>query len=124
MKAGSDTSCVFEPRFRITCGSDIAMGPGKARLLRLVKQTGSISEAARQMQMSYMRAWTLIRTMNGCFREPVIATSRGGEKRGGATLTPTGERLLELYERLQTDAMASTAKTRLAITALLNKRSR
>jgi molybdate transport system regulatory protein len=114
----------FEPRFRITYRDKIALGPGKARLLRLVKDTGSISEAARRMEMSYMRAWTLIRTMNSCFREPVITTKRGGEERGGAELTQMGERLLGLYELLETQAMESTAKTRFALTAFLRNSKR
>jgi molybdate transport system regulatory protein len=122
MKAKS--TCAFQPRFRITCGSKIAVGPGKARLLRLVKEKGSISEAARQMQMSYMRAWTLIQTMNRCFREPVIMTTRGGEGRGGAKLTTVGERLLELYETLETQALQSTARTRSALLKLLKRLDR
>jgi molybdate transport system regulatory protein len=117
-------SWAFQPRFRITCGERIAVGPGKARLLRLVKETGSISEAARRMEMSYMRAWTLIRTMNACFREPVITTKRGGRDRGGAKLTHTGERLLGLYELLEAEALDSTAKTRSAIAVLLKQLQR
>ena len=41
-------------------GKKIAFGPGKAVLLKLVEETGSISEAAKRMEMSYMRAWSLI----------------------------------------------------------------
>jgi molybdate transport system regulatory protein len=121
MKRKPNIAWAFQPRFRILCDEDIAIGPGKARLLRLVKETGSISEAARQMKMSYMRAWTLIRTMNVCFREPVITTKRGGEDRGGAKLTRTGERLLQLYELLETEALENTAKTRSAIKVLLKQ---
>jgi molybdate transport system regulatory protein len=119
MKGKPNTTWIFQPRFRITHGENIAIGPGKACLLRLVKETGSISQAARKMNMSYMRAWTLIRTMNHCFRQPVITASRGGENHGGARLTPTGERLLGLYQLLDTEAMQSTAQTRSAITRLL-----
>jgi molybdate transport system regulatory protein len=98
---------------------NIALGPGKARLLRLVRETGSISEAARQMNMSYMRAWSLIRTMNNCFCSPVIATKRGGQERGGARLTATGERVLNLYEQLERRFLASTKSVRSGIAALL-----
>jgi molybdate transport system regulatory protein len=88
-------------RVRVTCGKDVAIGPGKAELLALVDETGSISEAARRMEMSYMRAWTLIQTMNQCFKEPLVASARGGKRGGGATLTATGRRALQLYQEME-----------------------
>ena len=63
---------------------DIALGPGKVDLLTLIKKTGSIREAAERMHMSYMRAWTLIKTMNACFKEPLVEAVRGGKEGGGA----------------------------------------
>ncbi len=107
------------PRLRIVLGSQIAMGPGKAELLGLVRETHSIAEAARRMGMSYMRAWSLIQTMNGCFREPVVLTRRGGSARGGARLSKTGERLLTLYQGLETEFLAASADTRRRMAALL-----
>lgn len=85
---------------RITLGSDIAIGPGKAELLEGIRETGSIAAAGRRMKMSYKRAWTLIDSMNACFREPVVETSRGGHAHGGATLTATGEAVLASYQRM------------------------
>ena len=105
-------------------GKDIALGPGKVALLQLVRDTHSISEAARQMEMSYMRAWSLIQTMNRCFTEPVISTTRGGRERGGASLTNTGDRLLTLYERLEAECLAASEATRQEIVTLLKKPSR
>jgi len=99
------------------------MGPGKAQLLGLVRDTGSISEAARQLEMSYMRAWLLIQTMNRCFRKPVIKTARGGLVRGGASLTETGQQVLALYERLNAECLAASKKTRKNIASLLKKKS-
>jgi molybdate transport system regulatory protein len=66
-----------------------------------VKETGSIRTAAEQMHMSYMRAWTLIRTMNACFKEPVVEAVRGGKEGGGATLTKTGDEAILLYRDLE-----------------------
>ncbi len=88
---------ILHPRLRITCGADIALGPGKVKLLELVAQTGSIAKAARRMQMSYMRAWTLLKTMERCFRQPLIEAVRGGSARGGTRLTATGAKVLALY---------------------------
>ena len=91
----------LRPRWRITRGNKIAFGPGKADLLDLISQTGSIGEAASRMDMSYMRAWSLIREMNKGFRQPLVASARGGRAHGGAELTGIGRRVLELYRRME-----------------------
>src|ERR1700728_3507289 len=80
----------IQPRFRVRLGKDIAFGPGKADLLEQVRETGSIAEAAEQLGMSYMRAWTLIKTMERCFAEPLLKVSRGGAEHGGAKLRANG----------------------------------
>ena len=95
----------LRPRFRITRGSKIAFGPGKADLLAGIAKTGSIGAAAARMGMSYMRAWSLIQEMNQCFKQPVIESARGGYKHGGAELTLSGRRILELYRRMENDSL-------------------
>jgi molybdate transport system regulatory protein len=104
---------------RVTRREEIALGPGKAELLALVKETGSINEAARRMGMSYMRAWTLIKTMEQCFKQPLVKVSRGGAKHGGAELTNTGKRVLELYREMERDSLTATARTRREMAKLL-----
>src|SRR5439155_2293811 len=91
----------LQPRLRVKHRADIAVGPGKVELLAIVARTGSLNEAAKQIGMSYMRAWTLLQTMNGCFREPLVETARGGKDGGSTRLTETGARVLALYERMQ-----------------------
>jgi len=95
----------LRPRMRVLCGEDIALGPGKVDLLALIGETGSIREAAERMGMSYMRAWTLVKTVNACFREPLVMASRGGKERGGAVLTETGRRALKLYQELEVQSL-------------------
>jgi molybdate transport system regulatory protein len=51
--------------------------------------------------MSYMRAWKLLQTMNACFREPLVDTSRGGSGHGHAALTGTGRAALTLYRCME-----------------------
>lgn len=97
------------PRIRVTRGSTIILGPGKADLLEAIRDTGSIRAAATRLEMSYMRAWSLVRTMNASFREPVIARARGGAGRGGTTLTRLGERILALYREMDRRATRSIA---------------
>jgi molybdate transport system regulatory protein len=98
----------FKSLFRIYLGNEIALGPGKIELLRHIAETGSISEAARRMEMSYNRAWLLVRTMNRCFREPLVLASRGGDEHGGAQLTKCGEEVLALYHRLELKFVTAT----------------
>jgi molybdate transport system regulatory protein len=119
MKKKSASKISLSPRFRIMGGKRIAFGPGKADLLRLVEETGSIGEAAKRMEMSYMRAWSLIQTMNACFKEPVITAARGGHQRGGAEVTATGHRVLELYQRMETDSLQAVRKDWATLQALL-----
>lgn len=97
----------LRPRLRVQCGAETALGPGKADLLEQVDRAGSLAAAAAAMGMSYMRAWTLVKTMNACFREPLVALSRGGPARGGATLTPAGREALALYRTMEAAALAA-----------------
>ena len=118
-KPSATGSPTLHPRFRITRGKEIAFGPGKAELLALVAETGSIGEAASRMDMSYMRAWSLVQTMNTCFKEPVIEAVRGGHERGGAELTETGRRVLELYQQMETDGLKAVQADWRALQKLL-----
>jgi len=87
------------PRWRLTRGTQIALGPGKADLLEAIGRTGSISSAARSLGMSYRRAWLLVETMNRCFASPLVATSRWRGR--GARLTEDGRSVLGLYRRIE-----------------------
>jgi molybdate transport system regulatory protein len=98
------SKCV-RPRLRIQCGEEIALGPGKIDLLAIISETGSIRKAAEAMNMSYMRAWTLIRTMNACFKTPLVEALRGGKEGGGARLTRTGSRVFALYRRMEESSL-------------------
>ena len=105
---GGMSKAQIRPRLRVFLGQEIALGPGKMELLEALRETGSISEAARRLEMSYMRAWTLIRTMNRCFKKPLVSSQRGGVRGGGAALTPTGKKALALYRRMNADCLRAT----------------
>jgi len=89
---------------RIEFGPEQRIGPGKVRLLELVGETGSISAAAREMDMSYRRAWLLIDEMNRMFKEPVIAAVTGGPHGGGADLTDLGQNVIATYRAVEADS--------------------
>ena len=88
-------------RVRLLLGEDIAFGPGKADLLEAIRRAGSISAAAKTLDMSYRRAWMLVETMNSCFQSPLVKSAKGGRGGGGAEVTPAGLVVLEAVRRLQ-----------------------
>jgi molybdate transport system regulatory protein len=98
-------------RLRIQRDDEIALGPGKVDLLENIAATGSIAEAAKRMDMSYMRAWTLIKTMDQCFRKPLVEPSRGGQRHGGTRLTKTGAAAVALYRKMEESGAAAATKS-------------
>ena len=111
----------LEPRIRILLGSSIAIGPGKAALLQAISETGSIAAAGRRMGMSYRRAWLLAKTMNACFREPLIEAAKGGVGGGGARLTVMGQEVLSLYRAMEDHAVTAVAADMTKLRALMVK---
>ncbi len=107
------------PRLRVLLGAAIAIGPGKADLLDAIAANGSISAAAKRMGMSYRRAWLLVDTMNGCFRGPLVASTRGGAGGGGAQLTPLGVEVLARYRDMEAKALDSLDEDLTAFTKLM-----
>jgi len=112
------------PRLRVLMHDEIALGPGKADLLEHITKTGSLSEAARTMKMSYMKAWLLVQVMNRCFRQPLVTLERGGRKGGGTQLTETGKEALELYRGMEKAAAKAMDPSWKRMQALLRSRSR
>jgi molybdate transport system regulatory protein len=94
-------------------------GPGKAELLERIRDTGSISAAGRQMEMSYKRAWMLVETMNAAFREPLVDSMRGGAGGGGARLTEAGKEVLRHYRAVEDQALAAARRDIEALEAML-----
>lgn len=108
-------------RLRVTRGDDIALGPGKIALLEAIARTGSITNAAKALGMSYRRAWLLVDTMNRNFKAPLVEAGAGGPHGGGATLTSLGQDVVARYRRIEaTAAHAASADIR-GIEALLRK---
>jgi molybdate transport system regulatory protein len=94
---------------RIVGAGAPAMGPGKAELIERIAQTGSISAAARDMGMSYRRAWQLVESLNATYREPVVVTAVGGQRGGGATVTPYGRQIALQFRSMEEKASAAIA---------------
>jgi molybdate transport system regulatory protein len=90
-------------RFRIDFGEYSSVGPGKISLLEAIRDTGSLSKGARNIGMSYRRAWLLVESLKESFGEPVTVASKGGKTGGGMLVTEFGEALIANYRALEQD---------------------
>jgi len=76
------------------------LGMGRVALLEGIRETGSITGAAKRLKMSYRRAWELVESMNRQSPEPLVTASTGGKGGGGATLTDAGEKAIAAFKRM------------------------
>ncbi|MCE2483010.1 MAG: LysR family transcriptional regulator [Alphaproteobacteria bacterium] len=115
----ADASQHLRPQIRILFGSATTLGPGKARVLETIAETGSISATARELGMSYRRCWMLVDSLNRCFCEPVITTATGGANGGGAALTGFGREIIRRYRDIEVKAAHSVRSDIDALCALM-----
>lgn len=90
----------IKSRIWIEADNNVLLGEGRVRLLKAVQETGSLSKAAKSLNMSYKKAWTLIDATNKSAKEPIIITSIGGKGGGGAQITPYGQRMIQVFEEI------------------------
>ena len=79
-------------------------GQGPFELLSRVATTGSLRHAAADMDMSYSKAWHLVRTLEGRLGFPLLERRVGGSEGGGSGLTEDAKELVRRYEALLTEA--------------------
>lgn len=89
------------------------IGSGGARLLLAIDATGSLREAARRSGMSYRYAFKRVDLMN-LRLGGVVKMRRGGVDKGGAELTPLGQKLLKNYSEIQAEVEKVIEKHRLS----------
>jgi molybdate transport system regulatory protein len=106
-------------KIRLRHGDLFAMGPGKADLLEAIQATASIAAAGRKLGLSYWKTRHLLEEMNQCFRLPVVATSKGGDKGGGARVTEIGLAALDQFRAMEAAAGSAIADRVTAFQALL-----
>jgi molybdate transport system regulatory protein len=86
---------------RISGPDEPFLGPGRIELLQRIAATGSINKAAKEMGMSYKKAWMMVQSLNRQVKTPLILTQTGGEQGGGAHLSAAAEELIQAYQALQ-----------------------
>lgn len=76
------------------------LAEGRIALLKEIIVSGSISAAAKQMNMSYKKAWEMINTMNKSAEQPLVVRISGGAGGGGTRVTDEGLKMIQLFEKL------------------------
>lgn len=94
---------------RINLDPEGRIGPGKIALLEEISSSGSISAAARAMDMSYKRAWYLVDDLNRLFGKPLVSARTGGKSGGGAALTPLGQSVVTRFRAIENAAVAAAS---------------
>ncbi len=90
----------IKSRIWIEADNHVLLGEGRVRLLRTINETGSLTKAAKRLEMSYKKAWTLIDAVNKSAKKPVVITSIGGQGGGGAKVTEHGLKLIQVFEEI------------------------
>jgi molybdate transport system regulatory protein len=88
-------------KFSIEFAQHSRVGRDAIELLEAIRDTGSLSQAARGLGISYRHAWRLVDALKPAFREPVTVATRGGSGGGGVRLTALGESLVDSYRALE-----------------------
>jgi molybdate transport system regulatory protein len=97
-------------RLRIDFGPRASIGPGKVALLEHIDRVGSLSQAARELGLSYRRAWLLLDDLNHSFTEPVASASVGGVGGGGVQLSAFAKDLIKAYRDVEQGALHETRR--------------
>ncbi|MDA9160783.1 winged helix-turn-helix domain-containing protein [Crocinitomicaceae bacterium] len=84
----------------IESNGQILLGEGRVSLLKAIDETGSLNKAAKQLKMSYKKAWGLIDDVNSRAEKSVVTKNIGGKSGGGTVLTPYGKTLVQTFDEI------------------------
>lgn len=85
----------------LRAGQQTLGGAARIALLAAIRETGSITSAAKAVGLSYKAAWEAVDAMNNLAGEPLVARAVGGKGGGGTTLTPRADRLIETFHAVE-----------------------
>ncbi|MFZ9677065.1 MAG: winged helix-turn-helix domain-containing protein [Quisquiliibacterium sp.] len=95
---------------RLRFAEHARLGPGKMALLEAVRRSGSIAQAAREMNMSLRRAWMLLDSVNAMFDQPSVIVGPGELEQAHCALTDFGSELLDAWEAASRESRASVER--------------
>jgi molybdate transport system regulatory protein len=102
-QAGQTLVPGFRGRVWIDGTDGTFLGHGRVVLLERIREYGSITKAAKSMEMSYRHAWDLVDSMNKQAKLPFVELATGGKGGGGARVTEDGERAIQLFWKFSED---------------------
>jgi len=98
---------------------------GKIDILELIDKHGSISRAAKEMGMSYKKAWRHITLLQEHLEDEILTTHKGAGEQGGTRLTPIAREFIENYRTMHERIVAyADAQFRQLFLTARSKRSR
>jgi molybdate transport system regulatory protein len=94
---------MMKPKLRvwITFGDELKFGDGRARLLTLIDDRGSLKKAAAELEMSYRNAWGYLRDLEAAAGFKFFERVSGGGPGSGMRLTRAGRRFLDRYTKFR-----------------------
>ncbi|WP_298533662.1 winged helix-turn-helix domain-containing protein [uncultured Algibacter sp.] len=90
----------IKSRIWIESENNVLLGEGRVHLLKAIDETGSLSKAAKSLNISYKKAWQLLDSVNKSAKKPVTINSIGGKGGGGAELTEYGKSLVKVFDEI------------------------
>lgn len=90
----------IKSRIWIESEDKVLLGEGRVHLLKAIQEMGSLSKAAKSLNISYKKAWQLLDSVNKSAKKPVTINSIGGKGGGGAELTDYGKSLVVVFDEI------------------------
>ena len=93
----------MKPKLRVwvVFGKQLKFGDGRARLLELIDERGSLRQAAAELDMSYRNAWGYLRELEKAAGFKFVERGPAGNPRSGMRLTARGREFLTRYWKFQ-----------------------
>ena len=102
----------MKPKLKVwvVFGDRVKFGQGRAALLRLIDELGSIKQAVERFEMSYRNAWGYLKELERAAGFRLLERQAGGSRAGGTRLTPRGREFLDRYDRFEQSIEKSMAR--------------
>ena len=91
----------IKTRIWLENNNGIFLGEGRIKLLKVIDEEGSLSKAAKKMNMSYKKAWKIIDSINQNSNKAIISTNIGGKGGGGTHITKYGLKVISEFEMMK-----------------------
>ena len=79
------------------------VGRGRIELLEKIRDSGTLSKAASELNIPYRTAWNMVRRMNRDHSCPLVVLRHGGKDHGNARITGSGSKLILIYRSIESD---------------------